>query len=106
MAKFTTVRQAKNLKHVYGLFQNRRTLFQMMREAWRGHYKMSLLTKLAVIAGLAYVLFPFDFVTDLIPVLGWLDDGFVIFLVIKRLQSETHRYIRFKVMERRNGGSL
>jgi uncharacterized membrane protein YkvA (DUF1232 family) len=49
--------------------------------------------------GLLYVILPFDF--DWIPFLGWLDDGFIIFLVFKRLQKETQRYIRAKVMERK-----
>ena len=101
MAKFTTVRQTKNVKHAWGLFQNRKTLVQMIREAWSGRYKMSFLTNAILIAGIFYVIFPFDLITDLIPFFGWLDDGFVIFLVIKRLHVETQRYIRFKVMERR-----
>ena len=103
MAKFTTVRQVKNIRQAYGLFQNRRTLVQMVREAWSGRYKMSFLTKAAMIAGVLYIIFPFDIITDLIPFFGWLDDGFIIFLLIKRLQTETHRYIRFKVMERKGG---
>jgi uncharacterized membrane protein YkvA (DUF1232 family) len=104
MAKFTTIRQSRNIKHAFNLFNNRRTLFQMLRETWAGHYKMSFLTKASIGLAVFYVLFPFDFITDLIPFFGWLDDGFVIFLLIRRLQSETHRYIRFKVMERRGRG--
>ena len=104
MAKSTTIRQGRNIKHVFNLFNNRRTLFQMLREAWSGHYKMSFLTKASIVIGILYVLFPFDIITDLIPFFGWLDDGFVIFLLIRRLQNETHRYIRFKVMERRGTG--
>jgi Uncharacterized conserved protein len=52
-------------------------------------------------ASVLYVLFPFDVISDLIPFFGWLDDGFVIFLLVRRLLSETHRYTRFKVMERK-----
>jgi uncharacterized membrane protein YkvA (DUF1232 family) len=101
MSKFTPVRQVKNMRHVYGLFQNRRTLWQMLKEVFKGQYRMSLLSNLALVLGVLYVLFPFDIITDLIPFFGWMDDGFVIFMVIKRLQKETQRYNRFKVMERR-----
>lgn len=99
--KTTSARPIKNLRSAFNLFQNRRTLVQMIREAFRGQYRMSLLTNLILIAGLAYVLFPFDLITDFIPFMGWIDDGFVIFLVVKRLTKETQRFIRFKVMERR-----
>jgi uncharacterized membrane protein YkvA (DUF1232 family) len=104
MAKFTTVRHGRNLKNAAHLFNNRRTLFQMLREVWGGHYKMSFLTNAALALGVLYVLFPFDFITDLLPIIGWADDGAVIYLVIKRLQTETHRYVRFKAMERRGKG--
>ena len=99
--KTTSARPIKNLRSALNLFQNRRTLVQMIREAFRGQYRMSLLTNFILVAGLAYVLFPFDLITDFIPLMGWIDDGFVIFLVIKRLTKETQRFIRFKVMERR-----
>lgn len=101
MAKLTSARGVRNSKHLFDLFSNRRTLWQMLRDAFSGKYKMSALTNIAFILGIIYVLFPFDLVTDFIPFVGWLDDGFVIFLVVKRLSKETQRYNRFKVMERR-----
>ena len=30
--------------------------------------------KLILVIGLVYILYPFDLITDLIPVLGWVDD--------------------------------
>jgi uncharacterized membrane protein YkvA (DUF1232 family) len=76
---------------------------QMLREVVHGHYKMSFLTMLILVSGLLYIILPFDF--DWIPVVGWIDDGFVGYLLIKRLLTETHRFARFKAMERRNGGT-
>ncbi len=101
MQKFTSARGARNTKHLVDLFHNRRTLWQMLREAFTGKYKMSVLTNMVFILGIVYVLFPFDLVTDFIPFFGWLDDGLVVFLVVKRLQKETQRYNRSKVMQRR-----
>lgn len=95
------VKRIKNIQHATQLFQNRRTLWQMLRDVLGGRYKMSLMTNVAVVLGVLYVLFPFDFITDLLPVIGWADDGAVIYFVVKRLQKETQRYNRFKVMERR-----
>lgn len=71
----------------------------MIKAVWQGKYKMSGLSKWLLFAGLAYVILPFDF--DWVPILGWLDDGVIILLLIKRLQTETHRYVRAKVMERK-----
>lgn len=78
-----------------------KTMGCMVREVFKGSYHVSLLTAIITIAGLAYVISPFDIVPDSILFFGWLDDLLVVFLVIKRLQKESQRYIRFKVMERR-----
>lgn len=93
----------RSIKHAADLFQNRRTLWQMLKDVLNGSYKMSFATNIAVLLSVLYVLFPFDLVTDLLPILGWTDDGFVIFLLIKRLQKETQRYNRHKAMTRKSG---
>ncbi|WP_228644936.1 YkvA family protein [Desulfomicrobium baculatum] len=47
----------------------------------------------AVIAGaLAYVVFPLDVIPDFIPMLGWLDDAFVLGTVIATLKNEIHHF--------------
>ena len=73
----------------------------MIREVLSGKYRMSLLTMLVVIISLVYIVFPFDIIPDYIPVLGWLDDGLIFYLMVKRLHIETQRFNRFKAMERR-----
>jgi uncharacterized membrane protein YkvA (DUF1232 family) len=42
--------------------------------------------KLATIAAMLYVISPLDFVPDIIPLLGWLDDGVVAMLLLKLAQ--------------------
>ena len=74
----------------------------MMRDAFSGRYKMSLVTVLILILSIAYVIFPFDVIPDFIPVIGWIDDGLILYLVLKRLSMETQRYNRYKAMARRN----
>lgn len=73
----------------------------MVRDAFNGHYSMSFLSYLLLVGGVLYVVFPFDLISDLIPVIGWIDDGAVIYFIVKRLQKEMQRYNRFKVMERK-----
>lgn len=41
------------------------------------------LSKLITVLAALYVVSPIDFVSDLIPVLGWLDDGVVAFLLLQ-----------------------
>ena len=33
-----------------------------------------------------------NIMTDLIPVVGWVDDGFIIYFLLKRLMHELNRY--------------
>lgn len=73
----------------------------MIREVLGGRYRMSFLTTVVVFASITYVVFPFDLICDFIPVVGWIDDGIVIYLLLKCLNMETKRYIRFKAAERR-----
>ena len=74
----------------------------MMRDTFTGRYKMSLLTSLMAIVAIAYVIFPFDLIPDYIPVIGWIDDGLILYLLFRRLLNETQRYNRHKAMERKS----
>lgn len=94
--KYTTT---KNVTEGIQLFRNRKTLSCMLKEVWKGRYRMSLFTHVVLILGILYIILPFDF--DWVPFVGWIDDVFVLFLVIKRMQRETQRFIRYKAMERK-----
>jgi len=43
--------------------------------------------KLAVLAAAAYLISPLDLITDAVPLLGWLDDGIVVFLLLRLSQK-------------------
>ena len=73
----------------------------MVREALAGRYKMSFLTVFVSVFAIAYIIFPFDLIPDYIPVIGWIDDALVFYLLLRRLTTETQRYNRFKAMERK-----
>lgn len=83
----------KHVKNATDLYNNRKSILRMLAAVFHGRYKMSLLTSLILLSGPAYIILPFDF--DWIPLIGWIDDGFVGYCVIKRLLSETKRYARF-----------
>jgi uncharacterized membrane protein YkvA (DUF1232 family) len=90
-----------NVRNGIHLFRNRKTLWQMLREVFRGQYRMSFITTAIAVIAIFYIVFPFDVVPDFIPVVGWLDDGLVIYLLLKRLVKETQRFNRHKAMARR-----
>ncbi|MDA7415185.1 DUF1232 domain-containing protein [Xenophilus arseniciresistens] len=60
--------------------------------------------RLAVLAAAVYLLSPVDFVSDLLPVLGWIDDGVVAVLLLKLatrlLPPELATALRAKVGQR------
>lgn len=74
----------------------------MIREVLKGQYRMSFFTIVVIFISIAYVVSPIDLIPDHIPVLGWLDDGLVVYLLLRRLIFETHRYNRHKAMERKH----
>jgi len=60
--------------------------------------------KLATVAAILYVVSPVDLVSDFIPVLGWLDDGLIAWLLLqlafKFLPPELMAALRDKVQAR------
>ena len=65
--------------------------------------------KLAVLAAGLYVLSPVDFVSDLVPVLGWIDDGVVaallLALAVRLMPGELHAALKARVSQRHPGAA-
>jgi uncharacterized membrane protein YkvA (DUF1232 family) len=59
-----------------------RMLFGVMRDA-----RVSRLDRLLVIGALAYVISPLDFIPDVIPFFGQVDDVFFVMLAVQRLMD-------------------
>ena len=63
-----------------------------------------LASKLATVLALLYVLSPVDLVSDFIPILGWLDDGLIAYVLLqvafKFLPPDLHAALRSKVTAR------
>ena len=60
-------------------------------------YSISNKTKLIIMGALAYVIFPIDVLPDFIPVIGWLDDIFILNLTIDSIKDEIEAYKRHKI---------
>jgi uncharacterized membrane protein YkvA (DUF1232 family) len=50
----------------------------------------------ALVGGLLYLILPFDVLSDLIPVLGWVDDAAVVAVILKTEQREVDEYLKWK----------
>jgi len=101
MPRHTLTRSVHTARHGLRLFRSRKILGCMLRDIWHRDYAPSILTILILVVSVGYILFPFDIVPDIIPVLGWLDDGLVLYLLLRRMVKETQRYTRYKAMERK-----
>ncbi len=68
-------------------------LFQMITDK---NYTLDKSTYLMIAGALAYVVFPIDIIPDFILGVGFLDDAFVIGIVMKKLSDEIAKYRSFK----------
>lgn len=61
-----------------------------------------VVSKVLMVASLLYVIFPFDFLPDLIPVLGWLDDIGIATVLIKASTATVPAHIMQPAQEEAN----
>jgi uncharacterized membrane protein YkvA (DUF1232 family) len=72
-------------KETWPYFQ---TMLRLVRAYYRGDYReVPLTTLVVIIAAIIYVVNPFDMIPDWVPVLGLLDDAFVLALAIRRTRQ-------------------
>jgi len=92
MAKIPMMKKVQQIRTLSALWKYRGQLFSMTRAMIRGTYKASFLTMVALIAALLYIISPLDIIPDVVPVIGWMDDGAVMYFLLKRLLYEMQRY--------------
>lgn len=70
-----------------------------MLSLWlKGDYKnISTKSIIAVVAALLYFVNPIDFIPDFIPIIGQLDDVFVLGYMIKILNKELERFMAWEI---------
>lgn len=96
MAKIPFIKKVAQVRSLASLWRYRTELFSMFKDMLAGTYKASLLTIIALAASIIYLLSPFNIITDLVPVIGWIDDGFIFYFLLKRLMHELNRYTAHK----------
>ena len=72
-------------------------LFSLIKDWINGTYRdIPKGTLTIIIMGILYFLSPFDFIFDFIPGAGFLDDAFVLGLVVKKVNNEIEKYKYWK----------
>lgn len=71
------------------LLKDIRILVAMLRDRT---FALSWSAKAVILGALAYFLLPTDSIPDIIPIVGYVDDGIVIGTVVKQLSTEIARY--------------
>ena len=62
-----------------------------------GEYlNLPLATLVALLAGLLYLILPFDAIADIIPGIGWIDDAAVLAFVLAAEQNDVNEYLKWK----------
>lgn len=79
----------QRLPIVKNLLNKVKTLYAMLRDK---EFAMAWSSKTMVIAGLLYFISPIDLLPDYIPILGYIDDAFVMSVVMNAVASEIERY--------------
>ena len=74
------------------LWMNIRLLYSIISDAVLGRYKVPYRTIAAIAFTLLYFVNPFDLIPDIIPVVGYIDDAFVVSLCIKFIGTDLEKY--------------
>ena len=79
------------------LWKDIRLSFGMTRDLLNGSYgRFPFRAAGAFLLALAYIVFPADLLADVVPVVGWLDDGVVTLLCLRIAEHDQARYETWK----------
>jgi uncharacterized membrane protein YkvA (DUF1232 family) len=81
------------------LFEDFKLLMALVRDYWNGSYREIPWWALsAVVFALLYVLAPVDLIPDFIPVVGLIDDAFVVSMCLLMVERELQKYRQWKAL--------
>jgi uncharacterized membrane protein YkvA (DUF1232 family) len=79
------------------VWQDLQLMFGIIRDWFTGEYKeVPGGSIIAILGALIYFVSPIDLVPDFIPVVGYIDDVFVIGIVISQVRADLHKYKMWK----------
>lgn len=79
------------------LLDDFRLLSALIKDYWKGEYRDVSLGSIAVfVLSIIYVLSPIDILSDFIPLLGQIDDVFILLFCIFLLEKDLKKYQNWK----------
>lgn len=93
----TFFRKLRKASPVLGqMVESTRELYHLFVDAVSGDYRLHPVSLTMIAGGLLYFVMPADFIPDMIPIVGFLDDVAVLATVINSLQTELAAYRKWK----------
>ena len=92
------IKKADNLKGpLEKIWDDLQLMFGIVKDWITGEYReVPIGSIIAIIAGVLYFVSPIDLIPDFIPVAGFIDDIFVIGLVINQVRADLYKYKEWK----------
>ena len=81
--------ESADLKDFY---EDVKLFFQMIKDYFDGRCELPVRTVVAIGVALLYVLSPIDVIPDFIPVVGLVDDAFILTLCLKFIKDDLEEY--------------
>lgn len=78
------------------IFKNVKDLYSLFKDAIKGNYKLHPSHIAMIGGGLLYFIIPTDFIPDMIPIIGLLDDIAVLTMISNSMRSELNEYRNWK----------
>lgn len=81
-----------------------RLMWELLVDWKQGKYKAPWRTIAAIVAAILYVLLPVDLIPDFIPVVGFIDDAFIVTLCFRAIASDLRRYCKHRGLPKEDYG--
>lgn len=82
------------------VFEDLKLMMSLVKDYISGKYReIPYGSIVAAVGGILYFLSPIDLIPDFIPVVGYIDDVFVIGLVLKQIHADLELYAEWKAMQ-------
>lgn len=82
----------KRIRSMFHVLMKAPVILPMFKAVFKGEYKMPAGRSLLFLAAIAYMIWPFDIIPDVILGLGWLDDLLIFGYVSKFMEEELRKY--------------